>query len=237
VIILNELLCCYEFACNLTSNDSLLEELDNNANKNMLVSHICNVESESISTYICLLFHRENYSDEETLQMVEQRLCRASIKIVKSYMNGLRKLHALSQNPPVTKLDKLGPASIKGYLIERVLDSKVSVISLILDHLISYTDGKLENILSFYFPIICDLCLSHSLILRSAVRNTLLRIGKLKIDSPYRYSDIYIPELQEKVNDPDNLSQNNTSPALYRDDLSIGNLEEESIEMDSAEEV
>jgi len=172
--------------------------------------------------------------------MAEQRLFCICISVVKSYMKGLKKLHSLSQNPqsPFTKFDKSSPTSIKGYmLLERILDSKVPVISFILEQLITFSDTKLQKQLPFYYPIICDLSLSHSLPLRTILCSVLIRIGKLSIDpTQVQYPDmIYVSE--QETEPKIFLSQTNTGKP--EEDISQDHTAKddyESIEMDSVEE-
>eukprot|EP01124_Arcella_intermedia_P007339 TRINITY_DN14468_c0_g1_i2.p1 TRINITY_DN14468_c0_g1~~TRINITY_DN14468_c0_g1_i2.p1 ORF type:complete len:2692 (+),score=798.91 TRINITY_DN14468_c0_g1_i2:41-8116(+) len=185
--ILDCLLAVNQFAIRITENYQLVEDITK-SNKIGILNLLCALETESMNIYLHTVFNliEDTGRSDSSLrsELGEHRLTSACSGIVTAYMNSISKYNSpsfhTSNTSPRSRFKK---ASASKALPEwkRVMESKVPVILFILEKVCSFSDEKLEKNLPFYFPIICDLTLSHSIALRTSVRTTLRRIGQIKI--------------------------------------------------------
>jgi len=104
--------------------------------------------------------------------------------VVKSYMDCLRKLSFLTHR--IRQTEHVPPPTKEEIWLKKLTQSKIPVVLLILHQFAQFRDGQIATHLSFIYPLLCDLTLSDSFLVRKSLRDVLIRVGKIKLGE-FRY--------------------------------------------------
>jgi len=179
--VMDSMMECYNFTTSVNNHPRLQREMSHMTDS--VLPDLINIqEQESMCCYLRCLFqlNAETEKDiENRHKIAEERLTSTWSLVVKSYMDCLRKISFLTHRTRET--DHVPPPTKEELWLKKLTQSKIPVILLILNQFSQFRDKQLSTNLSLIYPLLCDLTLSDSFLVRKSLRDALIRIGKIKI--------------------------------------------------------
>ena len=185
----------YAFGSRVNSNAKLHEVLEISGNT-QLQELLQPIEFESMVAYLHCLFHMHAEAERDVQnrrRVAEQHLMRTCYGLVKEYIAGAEQLSTSAAPQRSSSSASGAPTALSTPRRERPLtqeqrsmkvhvDAKVPIIVMILEEFAKFRDDQFAETLPVFYELFCELILSDSRVVRAALRSTLTRIGRLRVN-------------------------------------------------------
>eukprot|EP01102_Stenamoeba_stenopodia_P013643 TRINITY_DN4457_c0_g1_i1.p1 TRINITY_DN4457_c0_g1~~TRINITY_DN4457_c0_g1_i1.p1 ORF type:complete len:1012 (-),score=220.65 TRINITY_DN4457_c0_g1_i1:165-2924(-) len=128
-----------------------------------LLPLIIKQEANSITNYLRVLFRLYGESSEERVELAEPRILKRVREIIEEFLS----------------LEVIVNSSQKTNEELRYYQSKVPVVELALQQIINYNDEQFLKHSALFYPLFSELILTETKIIRGALKDIFLRIGRL----------------------------------------------------------